>query len=391
MRRVDCETGTSITVKLSDTTLSELQGYSETRWFEWYAFKEPDVHYYMDEREVNPPKSRHIVPQTDDEDPKWLSYNSPDYESFQWRYSYYSKGSVYCNGISVSSINESSLGAETGMQIPVPRISIVDRMARIAIDLSRSTIFEFPDKEGFIPEAYRYLLAKLLLTKWDASEDSLTQVKNGFSLSSSDWHTSPYIFSTRGFTLNQTTFLAAVGIDQLLWVGYDHDIMPPDFYDVRSTAPIIYTPLTRKKVGSTTYSRFINGGSLSIYTRACRIWGRTPEFDSVLEKLPKYFLTNYCEENTCRGYRRYDHKSVIGSVPVLVESRLNADVFPIVAEYRVNSQKKSIVPGDQNIMLTLLREYLGHDIWIPIEMDERVKKFPKAFKELQYYIDKLKS
>lgn len=393
MRRVDCEVGTSITVGLSDETLSDLKRssyYGETGWFNWYAFKTPDVRYYIDGKETNPPKTRYIVPQTDDEDPKWLSYSSPEYESFQWRYSSGGNGRAHCNGISISSINESNLGAETGMRIPIPRISIVDRMARIAIDLSRSTIFEFPDKVGFIPEAYRYLLAKLLLTQWDAGPYSLAQVKNGFSPSSSEfWNTSPYIFSKRGFTLNQATFLLAADIRQLLGVGYDRDAMPSDFYNMQSTVPIVYMPLTRKNVGSTTYSRFLNGESFSIYTRAYHIWGRAQEFDNVLEKLPKYFSADYFEKNTCHGYRRYDQKAVTGSAQAFVESYLDADVFPIVAEYRVDLQEKSIIPEDKNIMLKLLREYLGQDIWIPIKPEERIKKFPKAFKELKYYIDKL--
>ena len=393
MRRVDCEVGTTITVELSDGTLSDLKksGYNvDTKWFEWYAFKEPDVRYYMDGKEMNPLKSRFIVPEADNEDPKWFSYSSPDYESFQWRYIGYSKDEVYCNGISVSSIRESIFGESTGMRISAPCISIVDRMARIAIDLSRSTIFEFPDKDGFIPEAYRYLLAKLLLTKWDANEGSLAQVKVGFSLDSSRWWTLPYIFSKYGFSLNQNTFLVAAGIRQLLRFGYHPDTVPPDFYNVQTTVPIIYIPMTRKKVGSTTYKNFISGETYSSSLRACRMWGRRQEFDNAVEKLPKYFAMKYREQSTCPGYRRYDRKEIAEPAPAFVESHLDADIFPIVAEYSIDLPKKDAVSEDKNIMLKLLREYLGQDIWIPFEMEERVKKFPKAFEELRYYINKLK-
>ncbi len=392
MRRVDCEVGTTITVELSEGTLSDLNKsgyYADTRWFEWYAFGEPDVRYYKDGKEINPPRSRSIVPQTDNEDPKWFSYNSPDYESFQWCYNNYSEGEAYCNGILVKSIREGNFGVSTGMSIPAPRISIVDRMARIAIDLSRSTIFEFPDKDGFTPEAYRYLLAKLLLTKWDTREGSLAQIKARFSLSSSHWLTLPYVFSKYGFLLKQDTFLA--GIRQLLRFGYYPDTLPSDFYNMQATVPIIYIPMSRKKVGSTTYKNFISGETYSSSPRACRIWGRQQEFDEAIKKLPQYFSKKYREQSTCPGYRRYDRKEIAEPTPAFVESHLDADIFPIAVEYSIGLSEKDAVSEDKNIMLKLLREYLGQDIWIPINMDERVKKFPKAFKELQYYIDKLKS
>lgn len=391
VRRINCEVGTAITVELSDQTLSDLKNldnYHKRKWLNWYAFREPEVRYYLDGKELNPLKSRFLVPQTDNEDPKWFSYSSPDYESFQWRYSSYSPGGAYCNGILVESIRESDLGTSMGMRIPTPRISIVDRMARIAINLSRSAIFEFPDKDGFIPEAYRYLLAKLLLTKWDAGEDSLAKVKAGFSLNSSTWRATPYIFSEQGFSLNQDTFLAAAGIRQLLHFGYHPDAMTLDFFNVQTSVPIVYIPVARKTVGNTVYKNFMKGED---HFHTCHMWGRTQEFDDALKKFPKYFSVEYHEQSTCPGYRRYDRKEITEPIPPFVEGHLDVDVFPIAAEYSVDLQKKGIVPEDKNIMLELLREYLGQDIWIPINMDERVKKFPKAFKELQYYIDKLRS
>ena len=51
------------------------------------------------------------------------------------------------------------------------------------------------------------------------------------------------------------------------------------------------------------------------------------------------------------------------------------------------------VPEEQNIMLQVLREYLPHrgddmDGWIPFALEDRVKRYPKAFVELFKYMDK---
>ena len=36
-----------------------------------------------------------------------------------------------------------------------------------------------------------------------------------------------------------------------------------------------------------------------------------------------------------------------------------------------------------------MESYLGNSPWIPYDMEERRKKFPKAFEELKYYIDRI--
>ena len=390
VRRIDCEVGTTQTVKLSDAALDRLG--RPKRWCEWYAFKEPEVRYYVDGKEINPLESRTIVPQTDDEDPEWFSYHSPDYESFLWRYDRYDDyAKAYCNGISIKSINEHQLGVDTGMRIETPCISIVDRMARLPIDLSRSTIFEFPDKNGFIVEAYRRLLAKLLLTKWDSSQDSQVLLNYGLDLwMCGRWNPS-YIFSKQGFTLNHDTFLTAADIRRLLGFGYYYDTLPPDFYDVQTTIPMAFIPIDNHQIDSEIYHGFMDGGSFSTSTAPCRIWGKKWEFDLARKDLPKYLFATYQEWTTCPGYRRYDREGATEPAPSFVEDYLDVNIFLLAAEYRFDPQKKNPVPDDQNIMLKLLREYLGQDIWIPIKMEERVKKFPKAFQELKYYIDKLQN
>ena len=45
--------------------------------------------------------------------------------------------------------------------------------------------------------------------------------------------------------------------------------------------------------------------------------------------------------------------------------------------------------SDDSLFAQLIREYLENDPWIPYDMEERRKKFPKAFKELKYYIDRI--
>ena len=396
MRRIECDVGTTQVVKLSNAALAGLKKAGDDskkeKWYEWYAFKEPEVRYYVDKSEINPLESRTLVPQTDNEDPKWFSYNSPNYESFQWQYWPYNDfAEAYCNGILIKSINEHELGADTGMRVEVPCISIVDRMALLPINLERSTILEFPDKNGIISEIYRYLLAKLLLTKWNSDEVIRDHLRSGFYPGSYGMRAPSYVFSKQGFTLNRATFLAAAGIRQLLEFGYYYNVPLRDFYDMQTTIPISFFSFSNSSAGREMYWDFMNKNSFSTDIVPCRIWGKEPEFASAKEQLPKYFSAGYQEQPTCSGYCRYDREGVAEPAPSFVEDHLDANVFPVVAEYKIDPEKRYAVPDEKNIMLKLLRDYLGEDIWIPIAMEERKKKFPKAFEELRYYMNRLKN
>jgi hypothetical protein len=37
----------------------------------------------------------------------------------------------------------------------------------------------------------------------------------------------------------------------------------------------------------------------------------------------------------------------------------------------------------------IIKTYMDGNPWIPYDMEERRKKFPKAFEELKYYIDRI--
>lgn len=49
-----------------------------------------------------------------------------------------------------------------------------------------------------------------------------------------------------------------------------------------------------------------------------------------------------------------------------------------------------ILAQKSTLFAELLHEYLGDDIWIPFDMAERKKKFPKAFEELKVYMDHIR-
>jgi len=68
-------------------------------------------------------------------------------------------------------------------------------------------------------------------------------------------------------------------------------------------------------------------------------------------------------------------------------TKLTADKYGFVADCIAPDHFLSQEP---TLFSQMLHEYLGDDIWIPIDMEERKKKFPKAFEELASHMEYLR-
>ena len=79
--------------------------------------------------------------------------------------------------------------------------------------------------------------------------------------------------------------------------------------------------------------------------------------------------------------------------PFLIEN-WNSALFPAITEMCVKAHH-GIIPKDDdkdrvNAFFTdFVKTYMDGDPWIPYDMEERRKKFPKAFEELKYYINRI--
>lgn len=393
VRRVSCEIGTTITIALSDETLkallspSSLDSYRKKKWFDWYHFRKPAVHYYIGGKEQH--KITEFVPESNDSQPGWFSFDSKDYESFQWKYEGYSRH--YCNGIAIPTCAQYTIGSQSGMQMSVPSLSLVDPACNLSINLARSSILKFPCENDFVVEAYKYYLAQLLTVSWDSIAAASENIQNGFSYRKDAYRTeNRYLLSKDGFTLLSAPFLCKARPGRVLLTCYQQKAGTGVLNLLHPNIPLCLSPVERDRKSIAFYKDVVSSEILSSHCRAdgyrtfaqlYRFWGEKRSFDEKRNKLQKYFFAENQEMVTHPAYYRYD-SYVCGSPLPIAEKDLDPHLFPILAEYGIRAENSL----ENNAMLKVIEQYLGDDVWIPFDMEKRKEKFPYAFQELATYM-----
>ena len=396
IKRKDCEIGTTIKIIINDNVL-ELLEYpinhhsSIIRWYEWYAFKSPLVKYYVDGKECF--KIHKFIPNNNENIKGWYSFNSKYYKSFQWQYR--SEKEFYCNGIRIPEIKQYHIGENAGLSMMVPNFSIVDPKCNLRIDLARSSVLEFPDESGFIKEAYKYFLAKLLTCNITAKDYNHYGFYEAFSYgidSYSKSFFSDFLITNKGYTLCSAPFILAAKIDHLLLCAFhpDKDIRQLT-EQIKKAPPIVLSAIRKERASIDYYKNIINKNFIINLTRhtnykingaLLHLWVEKEPFDAIKDKLPKYFYRTTKYNLSHPAYYQYDN---IQCGSPITEINLNPKVFPIIADYSIEVKYDL----KNNIMLETIKQYLGEDIWIPYDLESRKKKFPRAFQELRYYMDLL--
>lgn len=91
------------------------------------------------------------------------------------------------------------------------------------------------------------------------------------------------------------------------------------------------------------------------------------------------------------------NRSPADRMPIIIE-HFDPYTIPVVMLFNLSKDKyyfEKYCSSDflfSSVLQELLvpaPDYPDQDMWIPFDMEERKKKFPNAFKELAYYINKL--
>ncbi|MCH5158737.1 MAG: ATP-binding protein [Clostridiales bacterium] len=399
IQRKTFEIGTTIEIPLSKNTIDALCGlrrdYGKREWTDWFALQTPQISYFINGEEVN--KIRSYVPQGQDNFKDWFRYESPCFESFFWQYGSGYNNQLYCNGIAIPSSQVHVIGKKYGMTMGMPNLSITDKLGILSLDLSRSTMLEFPDEQGFIKEAYKYFIAKLLMSNKTAVDYTSPEFSKHFLYRERDyyWSTnnqpSSYVFTESGFSLMSAPFLFALNVDKIILFSLHDDVNKEALTNLKIQIPFIFLPTANTRASIQTYKNIVvpeaSFFSLSAMDylsqiHLLRFWGETKTFLMVKDKLQKRFYYSTQEQKTQSDFRRFDKKNVKLSMPFL-EEKLDSKIYTIIAEYAISVKNEL----KTNLMLDLIKEYLGEDIWIPYRMEDRKKKFPKAFVELKKYMN----
>lgn len=385
------EVGTTITVTLKEEALERLQVdcEDEKTWLRWYWFKEPSVRYWINDEEYI--SGIDCVPQDELDALGWFKLSSAQFKQYLWRYDF--GVGIFCNGFRIP--NTPSFDAKKyGLSISLPMISAVDQNNQLCVDLQRKSVLVVPEKEKLVAEIYRYVIAELLLSEWKSTEQIGDNLRYGFFKTGKRHR---YLISTKGFLMDCNACITQGRVSELYALYCNDNLEGDAIFGICNGMP---------DSGAITchYNR-----ALSLEKTPAKSFFNKyfPKERSVAElgyvvrpqriEICRYMYTSELIKNVhsiiARGID--SHGRLIDDVlwwnltDVGNSSRtpvVSKDVGIIAAVYSAVSSSEIL---SNSLFAQLLRDYLGDDPWIPYDMEERRKKFPKAFEELKYYIDRI--
>ena len=400
--------GTTIVVHLKEDALEKLnEDYrKEKNWLNWYRFAEPSVRYWVDDDEYA--SFAHPIPSREEEIPGWLTLHGTKYDMVHWGYR--AEG-FYCNGFRIPNgekkVEKKRIGYDPFYE-NTPCVSVVDKKGCLRLDLSRRVLQDFPEREKLYLEISRYMTALILAADWSSEKAVVARLGEGVL----DCNTGikltkriEYICSPNCYSVPEVVNLFADGDFSVLRL-YGKGIIPIDqIRCMEPKCPIIVYPIeideTKFSLTSESYlvEKFTNAmfdPLLNLY-KLTQCWSSEEVYRSVSENYTfDYYNTDLWPRKIgedCVEYIKKKHrKANTPPTPPFLLDQWNRYHCPIISKMRFTKDNYTGGLGKilgSGYLFNFIQTYMGGDPWIPYDMEERRKKFPKAFEELKYYIDRI--
>lgn len=433
--RISRDVGTTVTVHLSDEAVRYLKNDSTKKWCNWYVFDDPTISYFIDNEQYH---FRPLIPRYPDDHFPWLKMHSNLYQNYLWTYEH-GKG-FYCNGIVIpKGVLEQTIGEDQGFAVACPFFSVIDPASHLKIGLARKEIFEIPDEEKLVQEVYRFLLADLLLLRMDDIQAVESNFYEGCMLN--DPASIPFLHKDGAFILNQSAFLSAANVHRYNILCYSSNepntetpkklcFLPKDFpfmivgerlHFHRRRSDDLHMPLKDLLISFVTHSPL---NILRFTADSCpiNIWISDKTYSHLDNTSQGRQISSILSKTTAiKGDSIFKWhllnmplSSVWWEAVIQKEGIASERLYPELSNYIGNKYADFHMPIDESnfnsselaaaidcvviekacpqdcLLTNILHEYLGHDIWIPYDIEERKTKFPKAFTELTYYMNHIR-
>lgn len=372
--------GTEIKIQLSEDILDRLiesDYHNKITWTDWYISENPKIKYLLYDETIEPnkfftpTKERKIIPN--------------NYDKIQWDYSKEIKGRnnmfVACNDIIVTLENSNSFTYNYSDVIKTrPNILISDSQGNLPLSLNRNRLdsWELPFEEKLYRDVCIDFVAKILML----SISSETIKKHFLSP-----HNTDFLFLVNGFSLDIDYFTSKITNNTLL------RILTRDYENI-SDASVFY--------------RFPN---LIIYPQFYQLYGLRGKSERVVPDTDSHILLKktryeeyFEEERRIPRWLKYKHKvqwqndKFVAYTMNNFQSKLSLfqekEFSDISDKIDVNIQSIQEIPiaylqakKGGNILNQLLEKYIGNNVIIPYDIEERKKLYPLAFGELQDYMN----
>lgn len=407
------EIGTTITVTLKEDALKKLvDDYKDKKnWLNWYRFAEPSVRYWVDGEAYISDKP--FIPQDDREMPEWFDLPGTEFEMVRWGYP--GKG-LYCNGIRIPDGYDSygfsnhkktsdpfAAWLRNDPIIPYPALSVIDKQGRLQVDLSRQFVHDDQLKQLVDREHTRYMIALLLAADW-STEEAIAEhfLNSAFGQLSKPTRDSILLCCETGYMILNPIFWAFKSTLSLLAFHIDYGINRSALVRMircmEPTVPFILCPR---------FGHEDEWDSICAHLQPNRTHLSLPHFiqsNADTMWMSQRFLQNIKKGQTfiAEGYRAsLEERNGKSCIRITEETQSQAEPFAwdhwdpeicpaiSVRTVRIPDWLTAGYGRDAELHRTIFDLLSPTDPWIPYDMDARRKKFPKAFEELKYYIDRI--
>jgi len=418
-------TGTTIKIKINVEKLkyfTDKVRYNEVLWYDWFTFSNPRIEYSLYKTKVKPKSSKNLL-DTNNLPNDWHAIDSLGYNKIIWSYSnnYFNKDFT-CNGIFIPRIDSRKLNL--GLISNKPKIAVLDNNAFLPLSLSRNSLSDdLSFSVDLLNDLYKDLIAYTLvfdkcgtivnniinIGEQRLNHPATTQIfvssyhnetiygKNRYAFNDSEYvydsnlknFINMILISKNGYILNYNYFVNKLNSINALLIEFES----LEFENIELDIKDRFIYFTDNKTNSIPdYQNAIEGKENNytkkeLYPINSRVFLKSEKHKFLFKSNIKRVST--CLNKTCKvKYEKYGFTCLHLDKPkpsIIDDVFLNenANNLHFIREYEI----KCDTEGDK-ILNVLLDKYIGNDVVIPFLIDERKKKFPLAFKELQKYMEK---
>jgi molecular chaperone HtpG len=418
--------GTIIRIKIGPYALSKMKSNKEQfrtsnlQWFQWFTLASPTIKYFFFGKELIPYKK--LDPDINNVPLNWNVIEYPGYNKILWTFDKsFAEPNYTCNGIVIPHNDyQISNVLDLGLILEEPKFSIFDNNAYTPISLDRNSFSsKLPFAKELLIDIFKDYLAYILTFEnlTIVNENSIRLINNdlqypgctlpynnfdfsyGFNIyeqasnagGSLKRFLNKILVSKKGFIIDNNYFINRIQqkevvfiqstdftiTDSLLKIDLENKFL--SFTSTKLNAIPDYVTAIEARNFDFKY-RYYKAFNVRVYMKSDKF---KYLFGANKKRVSKWLKDKCIVQFEKNGWSCFNIDNPKPSAITENFLKTNSERINFIREYQLECFNE----GDE-IFNSLLAKYLGEDVIIPYLIEERKKKYPLAFVELDRYMKK---
>ena len=372
------DTGTEIEILMPQDIFTELDKKESKKisWLDWYFGETPEVQYFINNQTKNrqiffaPSKKREIYPN--------------GYDKIEWDYTREMRTNfdmfIACNDIIITLSNYSNFIQNSEVITYKPHLLIEDSQGNLPLNLNRNSLVSvlLPFEEDLFEDVSKDFISQILMTQ--ISSDVIKK-------SSIHPHNIEFLYLANGFSLVCDYFINKIQCKTILRILTRHDNMIENTSLIlnQSENLIIYPFFNQLNYLRGQKDRIVP----NVETHILLLKERYNDYFGYDLRIPQWLKNKHKIQWQNDKFIAYSMNNFKSQISLFIENEFNI----IINQIDKNIQSIQEVPikylnakKGGVILNRLFEKYIGNNVIIPYDIEERKKVYPLAFEELKDYM-----